>query len=196
MQVLGRKMGELGGRQGALGGRQGVLGSEQGVLGARQAELAARQGSLALQVRSRERRGLSTAGFGARAETDRPGDEGVLQTQSELGRRQSELGEQQSVLGAEQSRYGEEMSRLSAEVEKGMRKLARESIESGKRSSSRTKTPRTHLDVGAGVPNQIRVEQRLLRGCAPSTPCGPHPGPRMIPGGLPVALKIAQRTCG
>ena len=132
MQVLGRKMGELGGRQGALGGRQGALGSEQGILGARQAELTMRQVSLGLQIRSRERRGLSTAGLEREHKRIDQALKECSRRQSELGRRQSELGEHQSVLGAEQSRYGEEMSRLSEEVEKSMRKLARESIDSRK----------------------------------------------------------------
>src|SRR5262245_22166823 len=131
MQALGQKMGELGGRQGALGGRQGMLGGEQGALGARHAELAMRQASLSLQIRARERRGLSTAGLEREQRRIDQAMRECSRLQSELGRRQSELGERQSVLGAEQSRYGKEMSRLSAEVDKAMRRLAREAIESG-----------------------------------------------------------------
>jgi len=136
IETLGRKMGELGGRQGALGGRQGALGGEQGRLGARQAELTARQMSLAFQIRSRERRGLSTAQLEREQRRIEEAMNECSRRQSELGQRQSELGEQQSTLGAEQSRYGEQMSRLSQEVEKKLRKLVRESIESGQATES------------------------------------------------------------
>jgi len=131
MEELGKKMGELGGRQGVLGGRQGELGGAQGMLGARQAELAARQVKLSLRIHSRERDGLSTA---ALEREKRDIDEEMRECsekQTELGRRQTELGAQQTKLGAIQSRYGAEMSRVSADVEKRMRRLAQESIQSG-----------------------------------------------------------------
>jgi len=131
MEALGRKMGELGGRQGALGGRQGALGGELGRLGARQAELTARQMSLAFQIHSRERRGLSTAQLEREQRQIEEAMNECSRRQSDLGQRQSELGEQQSTLGAEQSRYGEQMNRVSQEVEKKLRKLLRQSIESG-----------------------------------------------------------------
>jgi len=101
------------------------------MLGARQAELAARQVSLSLRIHSRERDGLSTA---ALEREKRDIDEEMRQCsdrQTELGRRQTELGAQQTKLGAVQTRYGAEMTRVSAEVEKRMRRLAEDSIQSG-----------------------------------------------------------------